>query len=460
MSYPIKYLSLQKSELEYEVILRGGIAGSVQELRSQIVKLSIPAEDILESHLEPAVDLVAIKESLLKSQTMINTLKQKFDKNLFLRTENLLHHIYHRVNRVTNTDQKLAEQYRSTCTNFNNQYQYITSLNTNPSTGPSTEPETSSVSCDRTLMSDITKLKYSGKSCVQSFIQRVDEFANARNITKDRILKFGYEIFTDDALHWFRCIRSEIETWDDVVTLLKQDFSQKDYDYRLMAEIRLRTQGELENITIYLSIMHGMFSRLSKPISEADKLEIILHNIRPCYASTLAASPDIKDLDTLKKICSNYESIQSRQSSFHEPPRVTSETLAPEFAYTKYNKYTNNNYSDKTYSNIKSPPQNNFRYKNYNTYSRNPNYTNNHTYNNSKTTQEKTNTTNAVQVTPSFFKNSQTAHQTYCPRCRCNSHSLKECNQPHFPICFKCGKKGIRYPDCTVCNPKPSSSKN
>lgn len=54
MSYPIKYLSLQKSELEYEVLLRGGKSGSVQELRSQMVKLAIPAEDILESHLEPS----------------------------------------------------------------------------------------------------------------------------------------------------------------------------------------------------------------------------------------------------------------------------------------------------------------------------------------------------------------------------------------------------------------------
>lgn len=454
MAYPIKYLSLQKAELEYEVLLRGGSAGSVQELRSQIVKLTTPAEDILESHLEPSVDLVAVKESLQKSQTMIVSLKSRFDKNLFLRAENLLHHIYHRSNRILNVEPTVADQYKYNCTTFNSQYRDIISMRPHSVVEPSSEldtaPVTAPVTCDRNLNSDLAKLKYSGKTCVLSFIQRVDEFVYARNISKDRLLQFAYEIFTDDALHWFRCIKEKVKTWDEVVGLLRQDFGQRDYDYRLLAEIRSRTQGELENITIYLSIMHGMFSRLSKALSEQDKLEIILHNIRPCYASTLAAYPDISDLDTLKRICFNYESIQSRQSLFHEPPRVTSETLAPEFAYTKQQK-GNNYFNNRTNSQTNGYS----RYKNYN-----PSYTNKHNYNYNKSTQEMSSPINAVHATPSHSNHGPHTQNRYCPRCRSGSHSLRECKQPHFPICFKCGKKDIRYPDCTNCNPKPSTSKN
>jgi hypothetical protein len=454
MSYPIKYLSLQKAELEYEVFLRGGTGSSVQDLRSQMVKLAIPPEDILESHLEPAVDLDAVKESLTKSQNMLLSLKSKFDKTLFLRTENLLHHIYHRLKRITNVSAQLVDQHKSNCTVFNNQYKEITGLRpaSNSSAGSSSEPETTMVTCDRNMTSDLAKLKYSGKSCVFSFIQRVDEFVDARNISKDRLLKFAYEIFTEDALHWFRCIRQSVQTWDDVVVQLKQDFSQKDYDYRLLAEIRSRTQGELENISIYLSIMHGMFSRLSKPLSEDDKLEIILHNIRPCYASTLTASPEIKDLKSLKNVCANYENIHSRMSLFHEPPRVTSETVAPEFAYTKQQR-TNTYCPNKNYQNANY----NEKYKSFTTPNKYHNYTN--TYNKPKMIQERPTSTNALQVTPSSSKYVHT-NRKYCPRCRSDTHSLKECKQPHFDICFKCGNKGIRYPDCTTCNPKPSHSKN
>ncbi|KAL4713963.1 hypothetical protein ACJJTC_015617 [Scirpophaga incertulas] len=79
MSYPIKYLSLQKAELIYEVELRGGTGDSVQELRKQIIKLAqtLPADDILESHLDPADDLKEVKESLLKSQNNLISLKKE-----------------------------------------------------------------------------------------------------------------------------------------------------------------------------------------------------------------------------------------------------------------------------------------------------------------------------------------------------------------------------------------------
>lgn len=458
MAYTIKYLSLQKAELEYEVLLRGGSSGSVQELRSQIAKFSTPAEDILESHLDPSVDLVAVKESLQKSQTMIVSLKSRFDKNLFLRTENLLHHIYHRANRISNVDPSLADQYKHNCALFNNQYRDIMAMKPHSAPESPSEPDTAPVTCERSLNSDLAKLKYSGKTCVLSFIQRVDEFVCARNIGKDRLLKFAYEIFTDDALHWFRCIKEKVRTWDEVVSLLRQDFGQRDYDYRLLAEIRSRTQGELENITIYLSIMHGLFSRLTKPLSEQDKLEIILHNIRPCYASTLAAYPDISDLDTLKRICSNFETIYSRQSLFHEPPRATSETLAPEFAYSKQQKVNN-------YNNNKHNPQINSysKYRNYNNNSNNysqPNYSNKYNHNYTRSTQERPTPINAVHAAPSHSNHGPHTQNKYCPRCRSNSHSLRECRQPHFPICFKCGKKDTRYPDCTNCNPQPSTSKN
>lgn len=62
-----------------------------------------------------------------------------------------------------------------------------------------------------------------------------------------------------------------------------------------------------------------MFSRLNKPLQESEQLEIILHNIRPCYASTLAASPELNNLDTLKEVRRNYEIIQSRLKQFRNP---------------------------------------------------------------------------------------------------------------------------------------------
>ncbi|WP_337235965.1 hypothetical protein, partial [Vibrio cholerae] len=61
-----------------------------------------------------------------------------------------------------------------------------------------------------------------------------------------------------------------------------------DHDYRLLGEIRSRTQGADEPVHIYFSIMSCMFARLNNPLSEEAKLEILLHNIRPHFSQQLA----------------------------------------------------------------------------------------------------------------------------------------------------------------------------
>ncbi|KAL0859987.1 hypothetical protein ABMA27_010302 [Loxostege sticticalis] len=213
----------------------------------------------------------------------------------------------------------------------------LTKVSDPPSSG--TESATSalpvniSVTCDRGGSADLGKLKYDGKTCVRAFIQRATEFCEARNISDSKALSYATEIFTGDALHWFRNVKNRVSSWSELITLLQNDFTRSDYDYRLIDEIRSRTQGESENITVYLSIMSGLFSRLSKPKSEDEKLEVILHNIRPCYASTLASAGNIQTLDSLQTICRNYENIQARLANFHEPSGPTADTLAPEFAY-------------------------------------------------------------------------------------------------------------------------------
>lgn len=463
MSYPIKFLSLQKAELDYEVAVRGSTSGdTVNELRKQIVKLSaaLPSEDILESHLEPADDLKGVKESLLKSHNYVSSLKTKFDKSLFSRTETLLHHIYHRLNRVNRSDEEVAELYKICCTNFNSQYKELVSLrpqatqptqmSTPSEPEPVREPVNVSVSCERQSFPELSKLKYSGKTCVRSFIQKVEEFISSRSIPKEKMISYAFEIFTEDALHWYRCIKDRVKTWEDVVTLLKQDFSQNDYDYRLLAEIRARTQGELENITIYISIMRGMFRRLSKPLSEEDQLEILLHNIRPIYASTLASSPDITSIESLQNLCRKYENVQSRLKQFREPPKVNTDTLAPEFAYTKQsNNLSNFNHNKQQF--------------NYNKTNYQKNYTNNN--NNYSYNKTKTNDNNYRQQNYNAHVNeiagqsmNMKHNKVYCPRCRSNSHTLSTCKQPHFLICFKCGKRDVKYPECPNCNSAPSKN--
>lgn len=417
MAENINFLSLQKSELEYEVSLRGQTpADTVLELRKQIIKLSkeYPSETIALSHLPSSEDLKGVVSVLDKSQKNINSLKIKFEKNLFSRTEGFLNHVYHRLNRI-DIDDDDTDAILSDCKiNFESQMREIRSLS------PSCEASISVNDLQKAIMGlsvehnrtpDFSKLKFNGKTCVRAFIQKVDEFVEARGISHEKLLSFGYDIFTDDALHWFRCIKPKVDSWSQIVDALKTDFSPHDFDYQFLSEIRSRFQGETENITIYLSIMDGMFSRLTKPLPEVERLEIITHNIRPCYANALASVWPILDIDTLKAICQNFEKVQCQFKKFNEPSAPTSSTLAPEFAYKGK--------SSASAFVVKSD---------------------NKSLNDT--------------VKPRSFVSAVASANVYCPRCRSNSHSLKACKQPRIIICFKCGKQGVRTPDCTKCNPK------
>lgn len=437
MDLKVQFLSLQKTELEYEVSVRGeSPAASVEDLRKQIVRLvSHPLlQDVLESHLNPQDDLIGFGESYSKLVTNIKLLKTKFEKNLYSRSLNLFNHLSLRLGRITPVESEEKSKHAEFFSKLSLCYKELNVLSPPSSKIVNTEQESSfvpnvnradstlppsthiSVTCDRGLSTDIPKIKFDGTGCVRAFIEKVSEFTLARNIEPNKMLCFATEMFTGNALHWYRNVRKSIKSWDELVVLLKQDFDPVDYDYRLMSEIQNRTQGETENITIYFAIMSGMFSRLSEKLSEDRKLQILLHNIRPCYTDTLAANPNIVSIESLRTKCRNYEVFQSRRAQFREPPKQSQETLAPEFVYTR------------------PSTSNGSQHKNYTAY--------------------KPFSNAAIDCALDAIASPSNSRSFFCPRCRSNDHSLKMCQEPRTPVCFKCGKKDVIFPNCPVCHTK------
>lgn len=431
MSRTIKFLHLQKAELKYEVTIRGEIqAHTVLELRRQVCKLTqiYPSDDIADSCLDFSEDCEGVMESLKKVRSNLDSLTSVPDEGLGHRTQSLLNHLYHRIRRVEQPE--LAEHvslWKSLKGNFDDycaQFVKISKLraDTNPDTFYMADDMAKATSnlnnlkvtvhCDRGLSSDVSKLRYDGKACVRSFIQKLEEFRLSKNVPDDKLMSLAYEIFTGDALHWFRAVTDEIDTWESLVTKLRYDFDIFDYDYRMLTEIRNRTQGETENIIVYLSIMKGMFSRLSTPMVEKDQLEILLHNIRPCYDNVLANCSEIESIQKLQQLCRNFEQIKARSANFREPIASSSKTLAPEFAYNAPSKIESRNF--------------NTNYKPY--------------LDNASKSHANTNKVFAV------------SNAKFCYRCRVDTHSMRECSAPRDVVCFKCGKKNVRSPECPDCN--------
>ncbi|CAK1593997.1 unnamed protein product [Parnassius mnemosyne] len=456
----IKYEFLNKTELEYEVKIRcEEPANTVLLLKKQVLRLveNSHPEDILTSPIPIEDDLSQIDSTLTYLDCKIKKFLQGETKYLRL-IETFINHVFYRLERI---DTDLYPDFKAIFDTLKMKYDDITkqfeSLTPAPTENdpPSLDPPVDPTVMELPLVSqtsvqvhtpysspppqsfspnnvfkDLKRHTFNGKSCPRYFLQKLQEYCLARGLSKDLLISQAFEIFTDNALHWFRFKYNQNPnlTWNELSSLLIKDFGGFDYDYKLLEAIRNRTQGRDEPIVIYISIMSGMFSRLSKKLSETEQLEIILRNIRPCY-SVFVALKDIDSIDFLLATCQNYEKFLDRDKQFKEP-NVQQSPLISEF-----------NYKHSTSSSVDSP----------------------NSSNNSRPSPLLINKFTSSYKYPSRQVNSlsQTKapqESSFCVRCRKQGHSLNTCTQPRFVICFKCGLKGFKTADCPTCSPKPNTS--
>lgn len=416
---PIKFHLLHKDELEYEARIRGAEpAGKVTDLRAQLRKLSreLPSDEIAEVDLDIVSEYAVIKDKLAYLDNLIlGAAKPGCSLKSLNRVEAVAHHLFHRLGRLNpaadstvtldqlnslreNLDHILHKldnimyNFKSGLSQRQPSIQTASVVDEPASAGSDIQPNspTKAIKVNESV-SAIHKLgiSFNGTTCVKTFLQRLDELCRSRHISESRLFNSAAELFTDEALCWYRGNHTEVNDWGELRDLLLEEYLPTDYDHRLMQEIRSRTQGSDESIVNYLSIMQNYFIRLSKPLSEEDKLNIVLYNIRPCYTSQLALNPADSWVD-LKRKCRLIEMAKDRTHNFADPPKSSSSSLAPDLCY-KYCRPT---------------PK-----------------------------------VAAVQAT----------NEGFCVRCRVQGHSLKSCKAPFCVVCYRCGEREVTARTCPKC---------
>lgn len=265
---------------------------------------------------------------------------------------------------------------------------------------------------DKTFNINSLNLKFKGDTCVRTFLLRLEELRMARNISEAQILRGFPEILEGPALSWFRTNRNNFNSYKEVVAALKDDFDIPDLDHLLLKEIRSRTQAKSETIVFFVSTVLGMFERLSREIPDAEKLDILIRNIRPEYSRDLALQ-DIRTISQLKSLCKRIELAQVKSKQFREPGTSGHgghTSVVPTRSFETQNK-----------------PQTRYPGK-----------------------------TSTVRNFAVASVNPNTSKQS-CFRCGMTNHATSFCKKSREIVCFRCGEKGVRTPECSKCN---SNSKN
>jgi hypothetical protein len=363
---PITFNLLHKDELTYEVAIRDAVPkDDVKGLREQIRKLGreVPSDDIeeFEGDLLPELATVRCKVEELERSTI--SAKPPITLKALNRVQALGHHIYHRLTRMHPDDEgtiavhaELTERLMRILSKLDKLFSVFVSSRAsrgfedaeeevagaagvevaptvhtpNETVRPVvTEPTPCPVMACAGKPSTVASLnlRFNGRSCVKAFLQRVDELSASRRISDTGLLASAVELFEGDALLWYRGIRDEATSWEQLKTFLIEEFLPFDYDRRLLKEIRNRTQGPNENISTYISIMYNYFSRLTRTLTEQEMFDIVSINVRPEYAVPLAMY-SVSTLKELKRVCRVLEDSWQRANSFVEPPKPSSNSLA------------------------------------------------------------------------------------------------------------------------------------
>lgn len=362
MAFTMQVKRLLQDELCYEVKIRGIATGTVDEMRHSLA-MALRLEKSGGSIRYPTYpfsiqeDIEAVEKKLSDLAPLVDDFSGDASSSAFGKLQSRLSHVLNRIDHIA-TDgpeaQKRSEllartlslldslERKSGQSNKTDIPPQLAALDLpNVTTTPQPIRRSSGIN-DTSFHGNNFKqilpikwnLKFSGDKkglSLNSFLERVEELRIARHVSKDILLESGIDLFEGRAYQFYLAYRDEVETWDDFVTLLREEYLSPSYNEKLLKEITKRTQGPDESIGIYLAVMAGYFNRMTCPVSEEVKMKIILRNIAPFYQNHLALV-EVKSLSHLRELCRRLEVSKESVENFVTPSRRNC-CLEPDLAY-------------------------------------------------------------------------------------------------------------------------------
>jgi Retrotransposon gag protein len=144
---------------------------------------------------------------------------------------------------------------------------------------------------------------------LHDFLQQVELLAESENVSTAELHSKIHHLFEGRAKNWLMFARKKYTTWNVLKHELKQTFLPPDFDFLSRREYENRFQASDENFSIYLSEMNELFSKTSEPLTETQKLKILMRNMKPVYRCSLV-STDIESISELNSLCGRLDAIE------------------------------------------------------------------------------------------------------------------------------------------------------
>jgi hypothetical protein len=254
---------------------------------------------------------------------------------------------------------------------------------------------------------------------VDHFIEQIVQFKEAKNIKGKLMLSMMPELLKGKARSWFFLNIAELTTWEIFLEKLKESYRKAGYESKLFRDMMVRTQGTLEPIEQYVTVIRSMNNRLASQLklNENSLVSLIIDNLNPFFVKQIGVSKFSSFSDLLRwgrAIEANY----AKAKMYKQPPSP-SQVVDPEFGFkstTESNR--NNNYNGKPYDQRNSQQP-------------------------ARPPQRKDNKDNS-----SALDSKQGSAGVGCWNCGDTSHRFSSCKKPKLKFCHLCGRKDVTIKEC------------
>lgn len=311
-------------ELEYELNIRNVVSSRSQQDKRKILSRLLEKERVRSGSLIDLdnyefnfdVEQQAITKTLDSIRNLIADFEGTSSDSLFLRIKSRIAHVTGRIMRMP-----VVGDEAGALTVFKNE-SYATCLELDADLHERVRPVAPNEDLNQTVNSPTIHMpapvvmctsksipisqwgvKFNGDpKQVYSFIERVTELAQARKFGDQDLLDSAVELFVGDAFVWYRSIKTSVDSWNALVSLIKKDFLPPNAEDEIWEQIKQRKQKRHEKVTIYFAQMGNLFSRLSHSPHEITKVKHIRNNLLPEYLGQLALS-EVETVPQLFSLC-------------------------------------------------------------------------------------------------------------------------------------------------------------
>lgn len=168
---------------------------------------------------------------------------------------------------------------------------------------------------------------------VTDFLRQINILCKSYAISKADLRMHAHLLFRDGAYVWYTTYEEKFVSWEALEMYLKMRYDNPNRDRVILEEMRNRKQRPNELFSAFLTDMEMLAQRMIRKMTEQQKFEVIVENMKISYKRRLALET-IYSTDHLAQLCYRFDALETPlYHPYSQPKRVINQIGLEEDAY-------------------------------------------------------------------------------------------------------------------------------